>query len=111
MGIGVLGAPLIVVLGHTGCGAVEAAVKIVKDHTKFLGAIGMLVAPIVPAVRSVKGDNDLLNRSVRANVVRVTGQLRGARPILSKAVKEQQVKVVGAVYDLQSGAVDFFEPA
>ena len=106
-GVGVLGAPLIVVLGHTNCGAVEAAVKVVKDKAKFPGSIGTMVAPIVPAVKSLKGNEDLVNRAVRANVERVAARLQGAKPIVSKAVAAKKVRVVGAVYTLETGAVEF----
>jgi carbonic anhydrase len=106
-GVGVLGAPLVLVLGHTNCGAVEAAVKVVKDKAKFPGSIGTMVAPIVPAVKSLKGDEDLVNRAVRANVERVVKRLQISKPILAKAVTENKAKVVGGVYNLETGKVDF----
>lgn len=106
-GVSVLGAPLVLVLGHTQCGAVEAAVKVVKDGAKFPGSIGSVVAPILPAVKSVKGGDDILNRSIRANVQRVVSRLQAAKPILAKAVADNKIKVSGAVYDLASGKVDF----
>jgi carbonic anhydrase len=103
----VLGAPLVLVLGHTQCGAVEAAVKVVKDKAKFPGSIGAVVAPIIPAVRSLNGGGDLTNRAVTANVQRVVARLKTAKPIIAKAVAERKLKVVGAVYDVGSGKVDF----
>jgi carbonic anhydrase len=106
-GTAVLGAPLVLILGHTQCGAVEAAVKVVKDKARFPGSIGTMVAPIVPAVKSLSGNDDLVNRAVRANVQRVVARLKGAKPIIAKAVADGKVKVVGAVYDLSSGKVDF----
>ncbi len=110
-GVGVLGAPLVVVLGHTKCGAVEAAVKVVKDKATFPGAIGKMVAPIVPVVQGLKGKDDLLNRATRANVQRVVAHLRRAKPIMSKGVKSGKVKVVGAIYNMDSGVVDFMADA
>lgn len=106
-GVAVLGAPLVVVLGHTQCGAVDAAVRAVKDNAKFPGSIGRVVAPIIPAVRSVKGSDDLVNRAVQANVQRTVAQLKTARPIVAKAVSDGAAKVVGGVYDLQKGTVAF----
>lgn len=106
-GLAILGAPLIVVLGHTQCGAVDAAVKAVKDNAKFPGSIGRLVAPIIPAVRSVKGGDDIVNRAVRANVMRTVAQLKSAKPIVAKAVSDRTAKVVGGVYNLQTGLVEF----
>ena len=110
-GVGVLGAPLVVVLGHTQCGAVEAAVKMVREKATFPGAIGKMVAPIVPAVQGLKGNSDLVGRATRANVQRVAAQLRGARPIIAKGVKNGKVKVVGAIYNMDSGVVDFMAEA
>lgn len=106
-GVAVLGAPLVLVLGHTQCGAVEAAVKVVRDKAKFPGSIGAVVAPIIPAVRSLEGGPDLANRAVAANVQRVVSRLKTAKPIISRAVAERKLKVAGAVYDLASGKVDF----
>jgi carbonic anhydrase len=106
-GVGVLGAPLVVVLGHTNCGAVEAAVQVVKEKAKFPGAIGTMVAPIVPAVKSLTGSEDLVNRAVRANVQRVVARLKVSRPIIAKAVSENKAKVIGAVYTLETGRVEF----
>jgi carbonic anhydrase len=106
-GVGVLGAPLVVVLGHTHCGAVDAAVKAVRDHAKYPGAIGSVVAPIIPAVKSLKGSEDIERRAVRANVVRTVARLKKAKPILTKGIAEGRVKVIGAIYDIDSGRVDF----
>lgn len=106
-GVAVLGAPLVVILGHTQCGAVEAAVKVVKDKAKFPGSIGTVVAPIIPAVRSLESGPGLADRAVAANVERVVSRLKSAKPIISRAVTERKLKVVGAVYDLASGKVDF----
>ncbi len=106
-GHAVLGAPLIVVLGHSQCGAVDAAVKAVKEKAKFPGSIGHAIAPIIPAVRGLKGNDDLVNRAVRANVERTVAQLKSARPIVAKAVKDGKAKVVGGVYNLQTGIVEF----
>lgn len=106
-GVGVLGASLVLVLGHTQCGAVEAAIKAVKDGAKFPGSIGNVVAPIIPAVKSVKGNDDLLVRATRANVERAVARLKGAKPIIAKSISEGKIKVVGAVYDLATGKVEF----
>lgn len=106
-GVGVLGARLVVVMGHTNCGAVDAAIKVVKENAKFPGAIGTMVAPIVPVVRELSGGDDLLARATRANVQRTVKRLQVAKPIIAKGVSDGDVKVVGAVYDLRSGKVDF----
>ncbi len=105
-GTGVLGARLVLVLGHTQCGAVDAAIEAVTKNVKFPGAIGSVVAPIIPAVRSLKGGDDLARRAVRANVQRVVARLK-AKPTLAKSVADGKIKVAGAVYDLATGKVDF----
>jgi carbonic anhydrase len=98
-----LGVPLLVVLGHTGCGAVAAAIH-GGEHS---GHLGHLVESIRPAVERAKEDpGDLLDRAVRENVARVVAGLRAAEPVLAKRVRKGELAVVGARYDLQSGLVE-----
>lgn len=111
--VGVVGVPLIMVLGHERCGAVEAAVKVVKDNATYPGSIGQMIEPIVPAVLSVQGkEGDLVDNAVRANVSRTVARLRTASsPLLQKPLSEGKLRVVGARYDLDDGDVDFFDLA
>jgi len=103
------GVPLVLVLGHERCGAVAAAVSVVEENATFPGAIGEMVEPIVPAVLRAKGQpGDLLDNAVRENVRRVVSRLRGNGAILPKLAEAGSIKVVGARYDLDHGAVDFF---
>jgi len=108
----VLGAPLIVVLGHERCGAVDAAVHVVEDNKTYPGSIGRMIEPIIPAVLKardggkVKGDA-LLDASVRQNVRRVVERLRDSEPTLITPMKAGKLKVVGARYDLDDGRVEF----
>ncbi|MFB2878524.1 carbonic anhydrase [Floridanema aerugineum] len=96
--------PLLVVLGHERCGAVTAAVK----GGELPGNIGTLVNAIKPAVKSVQGlPGDLVENSIKANIRIVVSQLRSRQPIVSKLVKANKLKIVGARYDLDSGKVDF----
>lgn len=111
-GVAVLGAPLIVVLGHQRCGAVEAAVAVVEKNATFPGSIGQMVEPIVPAVLKAraagfKGD-ELLDEAVRQNVRRVVERLRTSEPLLIEPLRAGKLKVVGARYDLDDGKVNFF---
>lgn len=100
-----VGAKLIVVLGHEQCGAVTAAVK----HTRE-GHITSIVKAIEPAVQQSKSQpGDAVHNCVLANARRVAQQIRSSKPILSKAIQEDGVKVVAAIYDLDSGAVQFLE--
>ena len=79
-----LGVPLVVVLGHERCGAVDAAVKVVKENATFPGAIGQMVEPIVPAViKAQSQQGDLLDNAVRENVRRTVTRLRTAEALLA----------------------------
>ena len=105
-GVAELGASLVMVLGHSECGAVKAAIKHLDDKDALPGAIEPLVNSIRPAVvkaRSMQGN--LLDNALRANVAIGVDLLRGLQPIVAPAVKRGQVKVVGAMYDLRTGSV------
>ncbi|KTS09408.1 carbonic anhydrase [Methylobacterium radiotolerans] len=110
-GVAVLGAPLVLVLGHERCGAVEAAVKVVREDAVFPGSIGQMIEPIIPAVLRAQreGHDDLLEHSVRANVHRVVDQLRTTEHMLQAPQREGRLKIVGARYDLDDGNVEFFD--
>ena len=100
------GVPVILVLGHTRCGAVIAAVAGGKAH----GHVGSVVEKIKPAVDETKGKKgDAVDNAVRANVRDVVHQLRSAGPILSGLVKAGKIRVVGACYDLDTGKVGWLE--
>ena len=101
-----LGVPLIVVMGHESCGAVKAATAVVDDNATFPGSTGRMIEPIIPAVLEV----DMLDHAIRSNVSRVVHQLRTTTdPLLLDPQKTGKLKVVGAHYNLGSGAVDFFD--
>ena len=109
----VLNVPLILVLGHERCGAVDAAVSVVEKNTVFPGSIGQMVEPIIPAVLKAKAmgaaaGEDLLDGAVRENVRRTVERLRTAEPTLADPIKAGKLMVVGARYDLDDGKVDFF---
>ena len=103
--------PLVVVMGHQRCGAVKAAVEVVRENRRFPGAIGKMVEPIVPAVLQVQdAEGDLVENAVRANVRRVVQDLRTtSEPMLLEPQRAGRVMVVGAYYYLDSGRVDFFD--
>ena len=86
--VAVLGTPFILVLGHTQCGAVDAAVKAVKDGKEFAGHIPSLIKALEPAVKAAQDQpGDLLENAIRQNVMLNVGKLKIAGPILSKAVR------------------------
>ena len=102
----VLATPLILVLGHDSCGAVDATIKSIKDNTTLPGHLPSLVAALAPAVKDVLGEpGDTLANAIRRNVVRTMQTFAAATPILSAAVAEKKLLVVGGVYDLATGKV------
>jgi carbonic anhydrase len=106
-GVEVLGARLILVLGHQSCGAVDAAMKTVAAKGKAPGHIQSLVTAIKPVVDSTpKGD---LETTIKANVKHVVDALRSSTPILKARVDSGDVQVIGGYYTLDIGAVTFLE--
>ncbi len=106
-GVAVLNVPLIMVLGHDACGAVDATIKSLKDNTTLPGHLPTLVTGLAPAVKAVSGQaGDTLDNAIRRNVVDNVAKLRSATPILSAAVDGNKLKVVGGVYRLKDGRVD-----
>ncbi|HXW20022.1 MAG TPA: carbonic anhydrase [Roseiarcus sp.] len=102
-----LGAPLIMVLGHDSCGAVDATLESLKDGTTLPGHLPSLVASIAPAVKSSAGlPGDPLANAIRQNVIDNVAKLKSASPILDAAVGQGKLKIVGAIYRLASGRVD-----
>ena len=110
-GVAQLGVPLVVVMGHERCGAVEAAVKVVTENASYPGSIGRMVEPIVPAVIAAQRQGgDLLQAAVRANVRRTVSRLRTAsEPMLLEPLRAGKLRIVGASYDVDDGSVDFFD--
>ena len=105
-----LNVPLILVLGHSGCGAVKSAIKHIDDRDSLPGAISGLVELIKPAVAMSKGmPGDPLENAVRKNVEIGVERLQGLEPIVAPRVKDRRVKVVGGVYDLHNGAVTLID--
>jgi carbonic anhydrase len=101
-----LNVPLIVVLGHSGCGAVKAAMKHIDAKDSLPGAINGMVELIKPAVAQSKGaPGDPLENAIRKNVEIGVERLKELEPILAPRIKEGKLKVVGGVYDLRTGAV------
>ena len=97
-----LGVDLIIVLGHSSCGAVAATLK----GGEAPGHLGALVKAIKPAVDECRGKpGDALDNAVHANVRRVVAQISSSKPVLGHLVKEGTLKVVGAHYDITTGAV------
>jgi carbonic anhydrase len=102
----VLNTPLIMVLGHDSCGAVDATIKSVKDGTTLPGHLPSLVAAIKPAVDAVSGQSgDMLANAIQRNVTLNVEKLKSAAPILQSFVADKKIRVVGGVYTLKTGRV------
>ena len=105
--VSVLATPLIMVLGHDACGAVDATIKSLKDNTTLPGHLPSLVAGIAPAVKAVSGQaGDPLANAIKQNVIDNVAKLKSTTPILSAAVEQGKLRVVGGIYRLRDGKVD-----
>ena len=107
-GTAVLNASLIMVLGHTSCGAIGAAIKAVEKDEHFPGHIQSLTTALSPAVHQAmhQKSGNLADAATRENVRLNVQKLRKATPILSKRVRDGQLKVVGGIYDIKTGKVE-----
>ena len=104
--VAVLAVPLILVLGHEGCGAVDATIKSLKDDKELPGHMPSLVEAIAPAVKAVsKQGGDTLGNAIRQNVIDNVAKLKSTTPLLSAAVEQGKLKVVGGIYRLGDGKV------
>lgn len=109
------GTPLVVVLGHSRCGAVQATMDIVEGHVE-IGSPNLhaIIDQIVPLVENERRTNPdaarevILENAIRANIKASVDGLLAMSPDLSERVNSRDVTIVGAEYCLESGAVDFF---
>ncbi len=107
-GAQVLGSQLILVLGHTNCGAVSSTINVVRNGTQLPGHLPALIDAIRPAVLAAQKDGaaDLLKAATIANVRLNVEKLKGAAPILPQRIAEKKLVIVGGLYDLATGKVD-----
>lgn len=102
-----LGSKLIVVLGHTKCGAVAAACKVPEVPGHIVTLINSIKPAAAIARRNEKEFGDLVETAVRINVALQVNQLRQLEPVLTKQLADGKIKIVGGVYNLETGKVDF----
>jgi carbonic anhydrase len=100
--IAVLGVPLIMVLGHDGCGAVKAGI----EGKPVPGQIGALYAPLRPAVERAGPD---LTATIKANAQIQADLLRTASPVIAARIADGKMKVVASYYELEGGRVTQLE--
>ncbi|HEX3314452.1 MAG TPA: carbonic anhydrase, partial [Gemmataceae bacterium] len=96
-----LGVGLIVIMGHTECGAVKAALS----KQKIEGALGKLIAEV--QVGDVPNDKTALSVAIRNNVDAAVTRLRKSSPNLNEMARQGRIRIVGAVYSLESGQVEW----
>jgi carbonic anhydrase len=99
--------PLIVVLGHTKCGALTAAVSDDSARTELAPTLMGLLRPAVEAARGQAGDP--VTNAVFANVRMALGALRRATPPILELRERGELRIVGAVYDISTGGVEWLE--
>ena len=108
------GTRLVVVMGHTRCGAIDAAIEAIRGESdagsRNLASIVDRVRPAIePVVRGNPGDRDAIRRAaLRANVVASVTGLRNGSDIIHRLASEDGLVIVGADLDLTTGVVDFF---
>lgn len=110
------GTQLVVVLGHTKCGAVTATVdSLLEDPDHISPNIAAIVERVKPAVQPIidsnehAGRDEIIRLSGRANIEHSVQALQHRSDILDKLVKSGELKIVGAEYALASGEVNFFD--
>jgi carbonic anhydrase len=101
-----LGVPLVLVLGHTSCGAVTAAQRTLDTGETPGANVGALVERILPSVIASREAGGIsVNDAVAVHAQRTVERLRDLSPVLHDAEAAGKLKIVGAVYDLATGAV------
>ncbi|HXG78015.1 MAG TPA: carbonic anhydrase [Methyloceanibacter sp.] len=102
-----LGAPLIMVLGHTNCGAIAAAVKVVKERAELPGHLPELIKSLEPAVIAAHGKHpsDLVAAATEENVRLNVKRLIEDAPIMADALAAKKLAVSGGIYDIATGKV------
>ena len=108
------GTPLVVVLGHTHCGAVRAALDALRQRGNQLtdnvnDIVDRMLPSITEIVTSGLPEAEVDRLAGRANVRVSAGHLRHGSRLLERAVEESRVVIVGAEYDIETGVVDFFD--
>jgi len=110
------GTPLVVVLGHTHCGAIQATLDALKNpQTQPSYNLMSIVSRIRPSIETLvetdlkHNEEALVRFAVRANIRASVSQIQYSSPILEKHIQSGNLKVVGAQYSLETGIVDFLD--
>jgi carbonic anhydrase len=104
--------PLVVVLGHTHCGAISAAINEFEHKESLSDSVNSITDRIKPLIEPLVKDNDshdaLVCQVANANITQSVLQLKNNSNILAQKINNQTLSIIGAKYSLQSGKVDFF---
>jgi carbonic anhydrase len=106
-GVKALNIPLILVLGHTGCGAIGATIKAIQDGAQLPGHLPALVDALKPGVEAAiaRKPADLMAEATVENVRHNVRRLAGAEPLIAPLAADGRVKIVGGLYDIATGKV------
>jgi carbonic anhydrase len=111
--VAVLGVKVVMILGHSDCGAIKAAIGVVTEGKTYpaskYGAIGDFVDLLTPAVKSLPADERTLARCVPANAIAQAQDLSRRGPIVAPAIAAGTIQVVAGVYNIANGAVSVVE--
>ena len=112
------GTPLVVVMGHSQCGAVAATLEVMLGRAMTTSQnLRSIVDRIRPSIETMLSGRDhvdpeaVMEDAVRANVRASVNQMRHGSPLLEELIRNEQLLVVGAEYSLESGVVTFFDEA
>lgn len=107
--IAVLGVKLVMVLGHSDCGAIKSAIEVVSHGKSYppskYGAIGEVIDDLVPTVESLPPEERHVGRCVPANAISQAQDIARRGPIVAPAIAEGKISVIAAVYNIANGAV------
>ncbi len=107
-GAAVLGAPVIIVLAHTGCGAVKAACDVVIKNATYPGSIGPMIEPILPAALAERNEpSDFVNNTAEESAKRTAGRLTAASTLIAGLAGAGRLKIAAAISDLETGVVNY----
>ena len=106
-GTSVLKASLIMVLGHTDCGAIKSAISAVQDNVDFSGHIQTITTDLSSAIHAgIEAGGELIDSATLQNIKQNVEALKQAAPILKKRIDDGKLKVVGGLYHLDTGIVE-----
>jgi carbonic anhydrase len=103
----VLGASLILVLGHSECGGIKATIDVLTKNKELPGHLPTLVSYLKPPVEQALKQGGSIEAAIRQNVVANVEKVKTAGSVIAPLVEGKKVDVVGALYELRTGRVEF----